>query len=329
MTVTRSITTTRRPGERTPGERTPGRWTHWIPRTTAQRSRFLWGLFFTSPAIVGLIAFTGGPVVVSAVNSFTNASLLNSTKRFVGWSNYAQLFADDQWWQSLGNTLFLTVFSVPLGIAVALGLALLLNWRVRGLGIYRVIFFIPSIVPIVASAVIWAYVLNPQYGVINNVLAVFGVQGPGWLSDPAWSKPALILFGLWGVGNLMVILLAGLQGVPQDLLEQASLDGAGAWQQFRNVTLPFISPQLLFATITGLIAGFQYFTQAFVLTGGYGDPAGSTLVSGVYLYQQAFANYQLGYSSAIGWVLFVIIAIVSIVAYRVMGRRVYYGGEAR
>ncbi|TCU48475.1 sugar ABC transporter permease [Curtobacterium sp. PhB146] len=325
MTVTRSITTSG-PRSRDKGSS----WlTHWIPRTRAQRQTFLWGLFFTAPAIIGLVAFTGGPIITSAVNSFTNANLLGGSRDWIGWDNYRTLFADGQWWLSLGNTLFITVISVPLGIAVALGLALLLNWRVRGLGFYRVVFFVPSIVPIVASAVIWAYVLNPQYGVINNVLGLFGIQGPGWLSDPDWSKPALILFGLWGVGNLVVILLAGLQGVPQDLLEQASLDGAGTWQQFRNVTLPFISPQLLFATITGLIAGFQYFTQAFVMTGGYGDPAGSTLVSGVYLYQSAFYHYQLGYSSAVGWVLFVIIAAVSILAYRIIGRRVYYGGEAR
>lgn len=321
MTATELLTTAGRLSDRRP-------WlTRWIPRTRRERDRFWWGLFFTAPAIIGLFAFTGGPIVTSAVNSFTNVNLLGGARDWIGWDNYTALFQDALWWPSLWNTFYITAISVPLGIAVALCLALLLNLKVRGLGIYRVIFFIPSIVPIVASAVIWAYVLNPQYGVINNVLALFGIEGPGWLSDPAWSKPALILFGLWGVGNLMVILLAGLQGVPQDLLEQASLDGAGTWQKFRNVTLPFISPQLLFATITGLIAGFQYFSQSFVLTGGNGDPAGSTLVAGVYLYQSAFYNYKLGYSSAIGWVLFVLIAVVSVVAYRVIGRRVYYGGE--
>jgi multiple sugar transport system permease protein len=300
--------------------------TSWIPRTPQQRRTFGWGLFFTAPALIGLAAFTLWPILSSAVNSFTTANLLGGARRFVGWDNYAQLMRDDQWWQSLGNTVLLTVVSVPAGIVVALGLALLLNMRVRGLGIYRVIFFIPSIVPLVASAVVWAYVLNPQYGILNNVLGLVGIEGPGWLSDPAWSKPALVLFGLWGVGNLMVILLAGLQGVPQDLLEQAALDGAGNWQKFRNVTLPFISPQLLFATVTGLIAGFQYFTQPFVLTGGSGEPAGSTLVSGVYLYQSAFYNFKLGYASAIGWVLFIVIAVVSVITYRLMGRRVYYGG---
>lgn len=302
--------------------------THWIPRTRTQKRNFFWGLAFTSPAIIGLIAFTAYPVIVSLVNSFTTASLLGGKKTFIGLENFRLLMQDSQWWLSLSNTLILTVISVPLGIAVALGLALLLNMNVKGLGIYRVIFFVPSIVPIVASAVIWAYVLNPQYGVLNNVLGIFGIQGPGWLSDPNWSKPALVLFGLWGVGNLMIILLAGLQGVPNDLLEQASLDGAGFWQKFRSVTVPFISPQLLFATITGLIAGFQYFAPPFVLTGGSGDPAGSTLVSGVYLYQNAFYSYKLGYASAIGWVLFVIIAIISVIAYRILGRRVYYGGAS-
>lgn len=318
-----TTTTPQRPAVTAP---TGNAFTRWVPRTREQKRNFGWGLFFTAPALIGLVVFTVWPVVSSAINSFTTANLLGGTRRFVGWENYSRLMQDDQWWQSLGNTVLLTAVSVPAGIAVALGLALLLNMRVRGLGIYRVIFFIPSIVPIVASAVVWAYVLNPQYGVINNLLGVFGIDGPGWLSDPAWSKPALILFSLWGVGNLMVILLAGLQGVPQDLLEQAALDGAGAWQKFRNVTVPFISPQLLFATVTGLIAGFQYFTQPFVLTGGSGEPAGSTLVSGVYLYQSAFYNFKLGYASAIGWVLFIVIAAISIVTYRLMGRRVYYGG---
>lgn len=300
----------------------------WIPRTRTQKRNLFWGLVFTSPAIVGLLAFTGFPVVSSFINSFTTVSLLGGASEFIGLDNYVDLWNDEMWWLSLGNTFFLTVISVPLGIAVALALALLLNMKVAALSVYRVIFFIPSIVPVVAAAVIWGYVLNPQYGVLNNVLGLFGIAGPGWLSDPAWSKPALILFGLWGVGNLMVILLAGLQGVPPELQEQAELDGAGWWQRFRNVTLPFISPHLLFGTITGLIAGFQYFTPAFVLTGGDGAPAGSTLVSGVYLYQAAFYNYQLGYASAIGWALFVIIAICSVIAYRLIGKRVYYGGAA-
>ncbi|HEY9291761.1 MAG TPA: sugar ABC transporter permease [Microlunatus sp.] len=299
----------------------------WIPRTAMQKHRFRWGLIFTTPAIIGLIFLTAYPVIASLINSFTSRPLVGNTGQFVGLDNYRELFADPRWWQSLGNTIYLTFIGVPLGIVVALVLAILLNMKVRGLTIYRTIFFIPSIVPIVAAATIWLFVLNPQFGILNNLLSAVGISGPGWLEDPNWSKPALLLFGIWGVGNLMIILLAGLQGVPTELQEQAQIDGANWWAQFRNVTVPFISPHLLFALITGLIAGFQYFTQAYVLTGGNGDPAGSTLVSGVYLYAQAFYNYRLGYASAIGWVLFIIIAIISLAAFRTAGRRVYYGGQ--
>ena len=300
----------------------------WVPRTRRQRHNLKWGLIFTSPAIVGLVVFTLAPVLTSLVNSLTNVSLIGGRSRFVGLENYRQLLTDSSWWLSLSNTAILAIAAVPLGLLVALVLALLLNMRVRGMSVYRVIFFLPSIVPIVAAAVVWSYVLNPQYGVVNNLLESIGMQGPGWLSDPAWSKPALILFGLWGVGNLMIILLAGLQGVPVELKEQATIDGAGSWDRFRNVTVPFISPHLLFGLVTGLIAGFQYFTPAFVLTGANGDPAGSTLVSGVYLYSTAFYNFELGYASAIGWVLFLIIAIVSVLTFRLAGRRVYYGGAS-
>ena len=300
----------------------------WIPRTRRQKHNFFWGLVFTSPAIIGLVLFTLAPVTTSLFNSLTDVSLVGGRTSFVGLQNYRELLHDSSWWMSLTNTTILAVASVPLGLAVALGLALLLNLRARGMSIYRVIFFLPSIVPIVAAAVVWTYVLDPQYGILNNLLGSVGIQGPGWLSDPAWSKPALIIFGLWGVGNLMIILLAGLQGVPQELREQATIDGAGAWARFHAVTLPFISPHLLFGLVTGLIAGFQYFTQAFVLAGANGDPAGSTLVSGVYLYTTAFYNFELGYASAIGWVLFIIIAIASLMTFRLVGRHVYYGGAS-
>ncbi len=159
-------------------------------------------------------------------------------------------------WQSLYNTAYIVLLSVPLGIIVALVLALLLNMRVTGQSVYRVIFYLPAMVPVVAGAVVWAYVFNPKYGVMNSMLAKVGIEGPGWLSDPAWAKPALIIMGVWAVGNLMVILLAGLQDVPQDLYDQAKVDGASTGSRFRHVTIPFLSPHLLFALVTGLIAGF-------------------------------------------------------------------------
>jgi multiple sugar transport system permease protein len=284
----------------------------WLPKTRLQRERFTWGLIFTSPALIGLVFLTGYPVITSLVNSFTSHALVGDLGGFVGLDNYRELLAD----------------GVPLNILVALVLALLLNMNVRGKSIYRTIFFIPSIVPIVAAATIWLYVLDPQFGILNSILGKLGIAGPGWLNDPSWSKPALLLFGAWGVGNLMIILLAGLQGVPVDLKEQAQLDGSGRFKIFRHVEIPFISPHLMFALITGLIGGFQYFTQAYVLTGGNGNPAGSTLVSGVYLYAEAFYNYRLGYASAIGWVLFAIIAVLTLVTFGLFGKKVYYGGKS-
>ncbi len=296
------------------------------PRWSSQaRRNFLWGLFFTSPAIIGLLLFVAYPVLASLYYSFTSYSFFGDFK-WIGLINYADLFSDDNWWMSLGNTVYILIFSVPLGIVVALGLALLLNIKTRAQAIYRTIFYIPSILPIVAAAVVWNYVLNPQYGIFNNMLNAIGIIGPGWLSSPYWAKPALIIISLWGVGNLMIILLAGLQDVPHDMHDAARVDGAGPWERFRHVTLPFLSPHLLFALVTGLIAGFQYFTPVFVLTNGNGDPAGSTLIAPLYLYQNAFRFFKVGYASAMGWILFLIIVILTVLVFRFVGRRVYYGG---
>jgi multiple sugar transport system permease protein len=296
-------------------------------RSAKARRDFFWGLVFTSPAIIGLLWFTAYPVVASLYYSFTTYTMVGHNTRWIGFTNYDDLMHDPTWWSSLWNTFYIVILSVPIGIIVALGLALLLNMQVRGQSIYRTIFFIPTIVPIVASAVVWSYVFDPQYGALNNILHAVGITGPGWLADPTWAKPALIIFSAWGVGNLMVIMLAGLQDVPRELHEAAEVDGASRLSRFKNVTLPFISPTLMFALVTGLIAGFQYFTQVFVLTSGAGTPAGSTLVAGLYLYQNAFQFFKVGYACAIAWVLFLIIAIVTAVTFRLVGRRVYYGGE--
>jgi multiple sugar transport system permease protein len=295
--------------------------------TAMQRQNTKWGLIFTSPAIVGLLWFTVYPVLMSLYYSMTSETMVSNYRRFLGLQNYRDLFSDAAFGQSLRNTAYIVVLSVPIGIIVALGLAVLLNLRVRGQSIYRVIFFLPAIVPVVASAVVWSYVFNPQYGVLNNILAKVGIDGPAWLSSPQWAKPALIILSAWGVGNLMVILLAGLQDVPVDLHDQAKVDGASALSRFRHVTLPFLSPHLLFALVTGLIAGFQYFTPVFVLTGGTGSPAGSTMVSSLYLYQNAFSFFRVGYASAMAWVLFVITAVVALVTFKFVGKRVYYGGR--
>jgi multiple sugar transport system permease protein len=299
--------------------------THVRRRNPQARRNFLWGLFFTSPAIFGLLFLTAYPLLTSLYYSFTSYSMFGPIK-WIGLTNFTDLFSDSNWWLSLYNTFYILIFSVPLGILIALGLALLLNSKIRGIGIYRTIFYLPSIIPIVAAAVVWSYVLNPQFGILNNILSIFGINGPGWLSSPNWSKPALILIGLWGVGNLMIIMLAGLQDVSQDLYDASRVDGAGVWARFWNVTLPFLSPHLLFALVTGLIAAFQNFAPAYVLTNGEGTPAGSTLISSLYLYQNAFRFFKVGYASAMAWVLFIIIVVCTVLVFRFIGKRIYYGG---
>ncbi|OIV36795.1 spermidine/putrescine ABC transporter permease [Mangrovactinospora gilvigrisea] len=303
----------------------PRRW--WRSKTPMYRRNYKWGLVFATPAFIGLAWFFAYPAIASIVYSFSNRTMTGAKTQWVGGTNYSGLFKDSEWWSSLGNTFYIMVLAVPIGIVVAVILALLLNLKVRGQSFYRTIFFLPSILPVVASGVVWLYVFNPQYGVLNNVLSWFGINGPGWLQDPNWAKPALVIFSVWGLGNLMVIMLAGLQEVPQDLQEQAMVDGANWWHRFWHVTVPFISPHLMFALITGVIAGFQYFTPVYVLTNGSGDPAGATMVSGVYLYQNAFQNFKVGYASAMAWVLFIIIAVCTALLFKLFGKRVYYGGE--
>lgn len=292
-----------------------------------RRQNLKWGLIFTSPALVGLVFLTIYPVVMSFYYSLTSETMVGPKSTFVGLRNYRELAGDPLFLQSLGNTLYFIAFSVPLGILLALLLAVLLNLRVRGQSVYRVIFFLPAIVPIVGSAVVWSYVFNPQYGVLNTMLGWVGIAGPSWLASPEYAKPALVILSMWGVGNLMVILLAGLQDVPVDLHDQAKVDGAGVIARFRHVTIPFLSPHLLFALVTGLIAGFQYFTEVYVLTNGLGTPAGSTLMSSIYLYQNAFTFFRVGYASAIAWVLFLLTAVAAVLVFKMVGRKVYYGGR--
>lgn len=294
-------------------------------RSGQRRRNQLWGLLFTSPAIIGLLWFTAYPVFASLYLSLTSATMMRPPE-WLGLGNYQSLLADPTWWSSLAITFRYLIWAVPIGIAVALVLAVLLNLKVRGQSVYRVIFYLPAIVPVVASAVVWLYFFNPQYGAINTALDWIGVSGPGWLKDPDWAMAAIVIFTVWGSGNLMIILLAGLQDVPQDLHDQARVDGAGGWRRFRHVSLPFLSPHLLFALITGLIAGFQFFTPVYVLTGGSGAPAGSTMLSSIYLYQNAFQFLKLGYASAIAWALFIIVAVITALTFRFIGRRVYYGG---
>ncbi len=220
---------------------------------------------------------------------------------------------------------------LPLQLMVALFVALLLNARIKGQAIFRTLIFLPSVVPVVATAILWVWILNPEYGLINAVLSWYGIRGPGWLTDPHWSKPALILVMMWTIGNAMIIFLASLQQVPQSLYEAAIVDGAGWWQRFRNITIPMISPVIFFNLVMGVIGSFQYFTHVYIMTSGispdYGGRAGgpefSTLVYALYLYQNAFQFFRMGYASAMAWIMFIIVAVILIILFKT-SKWVYY-----
>ncbi|HEX4141805.1 MAG TPA: sugar ABC transporter permease [Candidatus Methylacidiphilales bacterium] len=288
--------------------------------------RFLHGIGFTLPWILGLCIFTLYPVVASLYYSFCDYSVLEPAI-WIGTDNYRRMLHDGTFWLSLENTLIYAGFSIPLGMVVALSLALLLNCRVRGTAIFRTIFYLPSIVPVIASSMLWLWIFNPSFGLLNWALSpithLFGANPPGWLADPNWAKPALILMSAWGVGNSMIIYLAGLQDVPEALYEAAEIDGANKWQQFWHVTLPMIMPVVYFNLVMGIIGALQTFTQVFVMTDGVsGAPAQSTLMYAPYLFGTAFFDLRMGYASALAWVLFCIIALLTLLATKALQERI-------
>ena len=296
--------------------------------TRMERRNLRNGLLFAAPYLVGVMAFVIYPAVASLYYSLCQYNVVRPAA-WIGIENYRILFTEDPlFWKSLYNTLFYTALSVPAGLAFSIFLAMLLNQKVRGMAAYRTIFFLPTIVPIVASAVLWLWVLNPEGGLVNGMLRQFlGVEGPGWLASETWSKPSLVIMSLWGVGASMVIFLAGLADVPQYLYEVAELDGAGPWSKFRHVTLPMLTPTILFNLVMGLIGSFQYFTQVYVMTGGRGTPVDSTMFYALYLYRNSFHYLRMGYASAMAWLLFIIILIATIGVLVSSKRWVHYHGE--
>lgn len=277
------------------------------------------GLLFCSPAIAGLLIFTAYPVIASFFYSFCSYTVLKPAS-FVGLANYKALAHDKFFYQSLWNTLSYAVFAVPVGMMVAFLLAVLLNAKVKGLAFYRTIFYLPSIVPVVASSVLWLWLLNPESGMLNAILEMVHIRGPGWMQDPAWAKPGLVLMSTWGVGGWMVIFLAGLQDVPKEMYEAASIDGAGRMGMLANITIPFMAKHIVFVTVMGLIGASQYFAPAYVMTAGSGAPAGSTLFYSLYLFQQAFSYFHMGYACALAWVLFAVIFVGTLLFFRATGR---------
>ncbi len=294
------------------------------------------GLLFISPFLIGFAVFTVYPVAASLYYSFCEYDII-SPPQPVGLGNYTGLLADERFLKGLYNTLVFTVFAVPLTMLTALVLAFLLNMKLRGQALYRTIFFLPSIVPIVASSVLWLWLLNPDYGLINtalrpilgavNALAGTGFRAPGWLVDPNYTKPALILMSTWGVGGSMILYLAALGDVPVQLYEAAEIDGAGAWRKAWHVTLPMISPVLFFTLVMGLIGSFQYFAQAWIITPN-GQPGDSTLFYALYLFYNAFLYLRMGYASAQAWILFLVIVAATVLVFRTTRRFVHYGGAA-
>jgi multiple sugar transport system permease protein len=288
--------------------------------TSLQHAENRSGLLFVAPWAFGFIVFVAGPMVFSLAMSFCSYDVIHPA-RFVGIGNYSfLLFKDPLFWKSLGNTVFMVV-ALPIGMVFSLGIALLLNAQAKGMSAYRTVFYLPAITPVVATAVLWYALLNPD-GLVNTGLRAAGIDPPSWLGDKNWSKPAIVLMGLWGAGGGMIIWLAGLQGIPSQLYEAASIDGAGAVRRFFSITLPMLTPYIFFSFVTGIIGVFQIFAQALILTRG--GPADSTLFYVYYLFNNAFRYFKMGYASAQAWILFVIVLVLTLLQLRLSKRWVHY-----
>ncbi len=285
------------------------------------RDQWFDGVVCALPWLIGFIAFTGGPLLFSIVISFCKFDILNPAV-FTGLKNYIFMVnGDELFWKSLYNTLFM-VIGIPLGMAVSLGLALLLNLKIRGIAVWRTLFYLPSIVPAVASSILWIWIFNPQSGLLNAMLNGLGIQGPQWLQDEATSKWALIIMGLWGAGGGMIIWLAGIKGISQSYYEAASIDGANAWQRFVYITIPMLTPYIFFNLVMGLIGTFQIFTQAFIMTSG--GPVNSTLFFAYHLFNNAFRYMHMGYAAAMAWFLFIIVIGLTVFQMKLSQRWVHY-----
>jgi multiple sugar transport system permease protein len=278
------------------------------------------------PWLIGFFVFLAWPMIRSMYLAFTNYRVLNEP-RFTGLENVERLINDELFWQSLRVTVIYVLGSVPVGTAIALGVAMLLSQKLVGVNIWRTIFFLPSIVSGVAIAVMWSYVFNPDFGLLNIILSWFGISGPGWITSSTWALPAIIIMSWWSIGGQMIIYLAGLKGIPRVLYEAALVDGAGVWARFRYVTIPMLSPTIFFNLVVGLIGAFQAFDAAYVLTNG--GPNNATLTYMLYLYRNAFQFVNMGYASLLAWVLFLIILVFTLLVMRSARYWVYYETEAR
>jgi multiple sugar transport system permease protein len=297
--------------------------------TTYQARYALWGYLFLLPWLVGLIVFIVGPIVASLYLSLTQYDIL-SPPVFIGLANYQEaFFADGLFWPSILRTLEYSLLTVPLGLLGSLLLAMLLNRPRKGVGVFRTFFFLPSLTPTAALALLWIWLFDPNFGLINELLGSLGIEGPGWFASPQWALPSVVITSLWAGwgGSTMLIFLAGLQGVDRSLLEAADIDGAGKWTKFWQVTLPLISPTMLFAFILGMIGALQVFTVAYIATEG--GPRYATWFYALHLYNQAFKYFQMGYASALAWLFVLVVLAFTVFQLRLSRGWVYYGGEQK
>jgi multiple sugar transport system permease protein len=297
--------------------------------TRRERREAIAFYLFAAPWILGFLIFTVGPMLASLYFSFTNYDLFDPIQ-WLGWQNYVDLLTSDgQFRHALFNTFYFVIVGLPLNLVVGLATALLLNERLRGITIFRAIYYVPTLVPAVASGVLWISLFDPQYGILDAVLRLLHLPSIYWLQDPTWSKPAIIITLLWGVGGGMIIYLAGLQNIPEHLYEAAKIDGASAWRRFVHVTLPLLTPSILFQVIIGLIGYFQIFDQIYVLTSN--RPGDDTITFMYYLFQTAFGSEtnQMGYASAQAWIFFVIVMAATALVFKTSARWVFYEGEQR
>src|SRR5438105_2791156 len=307
-----------------------------VRKSSLNREQTFWAYMFLLPWMIGLVVFIIGPILFSLILSFFNYTL-GREATFIGLDNWIKAFTqDEQFWPSIGRTFAYTAFVVPLSVFGALMTAVLLNQRLRATTFYRTVFFMPHLTPVVAATFIWLWLLNPQYGLLDEVIWQIGVhltgtgfKGPGWFGDPHWALPALMAVALWRAigGNTMVIFLAGLQAIPQELYEAASIDGANARRRFWHVTLPMISPTLFFNSVLACITAFQAFEAAFI--GPRGGPAYATWLYSLHIYRNSFEFFDMGYAATLAWILFVSLSVFTFLQFRSARNWVYYAGEAR
>lgn len=297
----------------------------WFSSLPSPTRRTITGYLFIMPFVLGFLFWFLTPVLIAVWLTFTDWNLIRAP-RYVGFDNILRLGTDKLFWQSLKVTTLYTLASVPMGLVLAFLLALLINTKVKGIAFFRTIYYLPSIVPAVASAVLWAWIFNTEYGLLNAVLRVFGIPRIAWLQDPTFALWALIMMSLWGLGGAMIIYLAGLQGIPDVYYEAAEIDGAGRMSQLWNITLPLLSPVIFFNLIMSIIGTFQVFTAGFLITNG--GPQNATLFYVLYLYRNGFQYLDMGYSAALAWVLFLIILVLTALIFRYVGGMVHYEDNA-